>query len=249
MSSHSIKMPFILQEEVARLDNASDYELFILKSHIEHIIYSKRKLEDVTSQISIGSSLCYFDVQLLEEDILLVTELGSLIKGVRQTDKQIIGVEPQSFNFDRKTNISPIAEKRTRMSDEWKLPPYHRVVVDCRSYVLMGYFIKYNHNGCKLKLLGGETVKLPSSALFYEPTQNDMDDFIRIEQDPLQQNLEYERTLNAIQSKQGQLDPINNPKDYRKLLRFMMGRGYLNHFIENAIEEVFGKNQEALLAH
>lgn len=235
-----------MQEEVARLNNASDYELFILKSHIEQIIYSKRKIEALTSQISIGSSLCYFDVHLLEEDILLVTELGSMIKGVRQSDKQIICVEPQSFNLDRKTNISPIAENRTRINDEWKLPHYHRVVVDCHSYVLRGYFIKYNHNGCKLKLLGGDTVKLPSSALFYEPTQDDMDDFIRIEQDPLHQNLEYERTLNTIQSKKGQLDPVNNPKDYRKLLRFMTGRGYLSHLIENAIEEVFGKTQETL---
>lgn len=89
-------------------------------------------------------------------------------------------------------NRSPIAENRTRINDEWKLPHYHRVVVDCHSYVLRGYFIKYNHNGCKLKLLGDETGKLPSSALFYEPTQDDMDDFIRIEQDPLHQNLEYE---------------------------------------------------------
>lgn len=238
-----------MQEEVTRLGNASDYDLFVLKSHIEQIIYTKRKLENLTSQISIGSSLLYFDTQLLKEDILLVTELGALIKGIRQSDKQIICVEPQSFNFDHKTNIPSITEKRTRINDEWKLLSYHRVVADCHYYVLKGYFIKYNHNGCKLKLLGGETVKLPSSALFYEPTQDDMDDFIRIEQDLLHQNLEYERTLNAIQSKKGQLDPINNPKDYRKLLRFMTGRGYLSHFIENAIEEVFGKKQEALHAH
>lgn len=33
MTSHSIKMPFVLQEEIARLGSASDYELFILKTH------------------------------------------------------------------------------------------------------------------------------------------------------------------------------------------------------------------------
>ncbi|HHF7368335.1 TPA: hypothetical protein ACPSKY_003492 [Legionella bozemanae] len=244
MSSHSIKMLFILQEEVARLGNASDYELFILKSHIEQIIYTKRKLESLTSQISVGSSLLYFDAQLLKEDILLVTELGALIKGIRQSDKQSICVEPQSFNFDHKTTISLIAEKRTRIHDEWKLPSYHRVIVDCHSYVLKGYFIKYNHNGCKLKLLGGETVKLPASALFYEPTKDDLKDFMRIEQDPHHQNLEYERTLKAVRSKIGQLDPSNNPIDYRKLLRFMTGRGYLLHYIEKAIEETYGKRQE-----
>lgn len=91
-----------MQEEVARLDNASDYELFVLKSHIEQIIYRKRKLEELTSQISIGSNLLYFDVQFIKEDILLVTELGVLIKGVRQSDKQIICVEPQSFTDSRK---------------------------------------------------------------------------------------------------------------------------------------------------
>lgn len=31
--------PFILQEEIACLVNGSDYELFILKSHIKHITY------------------------------------------------------------------------------------------------------------------------------------------------------------------------------------------------------------------
>lgn len=246
MSSHSIKMPFILQEEVARLGNASDYELFILKSHIEHIIYTQRKLQGLTCQISVGASLTYFDTQLLREDVLLVTELGQFIKGIRQSDNQIICVEPQSFNFCCKTNFSPIAEKRMHIKDEWKLPSFHRVVADCRSYVLKGYFIKYNHNGCKLKLLGGETVKLPSSALFYEPTQDDIEDFLRIEQDSLHQNLEYERTLNTIQSKMGELDPANNPKDYRKLLRFMTGRGYLLHYIEKAIQEVFSKKQEEL---
>ncbi|HAU0297849.1 TPA: hypothetical protein ACMGHP_002622 [Legionella pneumophila] len=239
MSSHSIKMPFILQEEVARLGNASDYELFILKSHINHIIYTKRKLEELTSQISVGVILNYFDDQLLKEDVLLVTELGELIKGIRQSDQQSIDVEPQSLNFYHKANIPSIAEKRTRIQDEWKLPSYQRVVVDCHTYVLKGYFIKYNHNGCKFKLLGGETVKLPSSALFYEPTPDDMEDFIRIEHDPLHQNLEYERTLKTIQSKMGQLDPSNNPIDYRKLFRFMTGRGYLVHYIEKAIEEVF----------
>lgn len=168
-------MPFILQEEVARLANANDYKLFILKSHIENIIYSKRKLEGLTYQISVGTSLTYFDTQLLREDILLVTELGQFIKGIRQSDQQSICVEPQSFNFDHKTTISSIAEKRTRIHDEWKLPSYHRVVVDCHSYVLRGYFIKYNQNGSKLKLLGGETVKLPADALFYDPTQDNME--------------------------------------------------------------------------
>ena len=89
-------------------------------------------------------------------------------------------------------------------------------------------------------------MKLPSSALFYEPNQDDMEDFIRIEQDPYHQNLEYERTLKAVQSKMGQLDPANNPIDYRKLLRFMIGRGYLLPCIENAIEEVFEMKPEGL---
>lgn len=37
-------MPFILQEEVARIDNASDYALFILKSHINNIIGTVAKM-------------------------------------------------------------------------------------------------------------------------------------------------------------------------------------------------------------
>ncbi|HHR1385272.1 TPA: hypothetical protein ACS3G7_002788 [Legionella pneumophila] len=240
MSSHSIKMPFILQEEVARLANASDYELFILKSHINHIIYTKRKLEELTSQISVGVHLNYFDDQLLKEDVLLVTELGEIIKGIRQSDQQRINVEPQSLNFYHKASTPSIAEKRTHIQDEWKLPYYHRVVADCHTYVLKGYFIKYNHNGCKVKLLGGEAVKLPSNALFHEPTLDDMEDFIRIEEDPLHQNMEYERTLKTIRGKMGALNPTNNPIDHRKLLRFMTGRGYLLHYIEKAIEEVFG---------
>ncbi|WP_162265582.1 hypothetical protein [Legionella santicrucis] len=242
--SYSIKIPFILQEEVARIDNASDYELFILKSHIENNIYTKRKLEVLTSQISIGASLIYFDTQLLMEDVLLVTELGEFIKGIRQSDKQSISIEPQSFNFTHKNNISSIAEIRKHIQEEWDLPSYHRVVVDCHVYILKGYFIKYNHNGSKLKLLGGEIVKLPSRVLFYEPSPDDMEDFIRIEQDPFHQNLEYERTIKTMRSKMGQLDPSNNAIDYRKLLRFMTGRGYMPNYIEKAIAEVFGMRKE-----
>ncbi len=67
-----------------------------------------------------------------------------------------------------------------------------------------------------------------------------MENFIRIKQDPIYQKLEYERMLKILQSKKGQLDPVNNPIDYRKLILFMTGRGYLLHYIENAIAEVFG---------
>jgi hypothetical protein len=246
MISYSIKMAFILQEEIARLGNASDYELLVLKSHIENIIYTKRKLESLIAQISVGAILHYFDTQLLKEDTLLVTDLGEVIKGIRQSDKKHIYVEPQSFNLDYKANLQSVGKNRTRIQDEWKLPCYYRVFADCYSYFLKGYFIKYNHNGCKLKLLGGDTVKLPSSAIFYEPSPDDINDFLRIENDPLLQNLEYEKTLEIVLSKVGQLDPSNSPIDNRKLIRFMTGRGYFLHYIEQAIEAVFGKRQEEL---
>ncbi|HBD7196767.1 TPA: hypothetical protein KKX01_002730 [Legionella pneumophila] len=235
-----MKMSFILQEEIVRLGNANNYELFILKAYLENIIYSQRKCTSLTSQISVGANLLYFDKQLLKEDVLLITELGKLIKGIRQSDKEIIHVEPQSFNFDRKNNFKSSPKIRVPV-DEWQLPMYHRVVVDCYHYVLKGYFIKFNHNGSKLKLLGGETIKLPSNAVFYEANTEDMLDFTRIEQDPFHQNLEYEETVKTMRSKLGKLDPTNSAIDHRKIIRFMTGRGFMLQYIEKAIEEIFGK--------
>ncbi|HAU0349554.1 TPA: hypothetical protein JBF68_13160 [Legionella pneumophila] len=200
-----------------------------------------RKVSDLVAKVSIGVFLNYFDSELLKEDIILVTEIGVLIKGIRQSDKKSINVDPQSINFDFKPSTLSIDDKRAPIQDEWKLPFFHRVIADCYSYDLKGYFIKYNHNGSKLKLLGGEIVKLPSNAIFYEPTPNDMKDFIHVEQDPLHQDLEYERTINTLRSKIGQLDPYKNPIDYQRLERFMTGRGFLPQNIEKGIEEVFGK--------
>jgi hypothetical protein len=234
-------MPFVLQEEIVRLSNADDYQLFILQKHIERILNTPTKLQKLRAKISLGTLLTYFDSELLKEDLILVTGLGTLIKGIRQSDQLEVSIEPHSVSFDCKANPSPIDREAHRIHDEWKLPIYHKVVVDCYRYVLKGYFIKYNHIGCKLKLLGGEVIKLPSHALFYEPTSDEMEEFTRIEHDPHQQALEYERTLTMMRSKEGAIDPLNNPLDYRKLLRWMRGRGFLIHNIEQALLEIYGK--------
>ncbi len=128
------------------------------------------------------------------------------------------------------------------ISDDWKLPIYHKVVVDSSWNVLKGYFIKYNHNGCKLKLLGGEMIKLPRYALFYEPNPEDLEDFIRIEQDPVQQEIGYKRTLSALKQNIGLLDPYNSSKDYRKITRLLIGRGYFVDNIDKAITELLDEN-------
>ncbi|KTC69541.1 hypothetical protein [Legionella bozemanae] len=236
MTTQTIKMPFLLQEELTRITNATDFELFILKCHIENIIYTKRKLEKLASKISIGASLKYFDVELLTQDVLLVNELGELIKGIRQSDQKQVCIQPQSIDCDFKTNVPSINDNRMLISDDWKLPIYHKVVVNSSGNVLKGYFIKYNHNGCKLKLLGGETIKLRPYASFYEPSPEDLQDFIRIEQDQVQQHLEYERTLSALKKNIGQLDPNNYPNDYRKITRLLIGRGFFIDNIDKAIK-------------
>ncbi|AUH74266.1 hypothetical protein [Legionella sainthelensi] len=244
MITQTIKMPFILQEELTRVTNATDFELFILKSHIENIIYTKRKLEKLTSKISIGTSLKYFDVQLLKTDVLLVNELGELIKGIRQSDQKQICIQPQSIDCDFKTKLPSINDNRQLISDDWKLPIYHKVVVNSSGNILKGYFIKYNHNGCKLKLLGGETIKLRPYALFYEPNPEDLNDFFRIELDPVQQHIEYERTLDALKKNIGQLDPNNSPKDYRKITRLLIGRGFFVDNIDKAISKLLNDSEE-----
>lgn len=238
MHAKAIKMSFILQEELARIGNASDYELFILKSKIEKIINSPNKLKQYDSRISIGVYLTYFDVHTFQEDILLVTELGEHIKGVRQSDQTPVAVPPQAFDFEK--GNPTFLNDRTPINQEWQLHAFQRVIATSSAHTLKGYFIKYSPNGCKLKLLGGNIVKLRPYAKFYEPNSQDIADFDRIEHDPIHQNHEYQKTREAMKTLGSSLEPLSNPIHYRKLMRLMAVRGYWLHHTEMAFKEVYG---------
>ena len=84
-------LPFNLPEEIFRLNSASPYEAFVLKSKIEEFITATKVVKTAKENISYGSKLKYFDTDEMDEDGIYIENIEeSVVSGIRLSDNKKI---------------------------------------------------------------------------------------------------------------------------------------------------------------
>lgn len=241
MSNKSL--PFILAEAIERLDSATSYEAYILRSHIKQLFSDRNTLKKRKKSLCCGMTMIFFNDETLSEDVIQINRIyPSKVVGIRQSDKCEVVVPIESLEFGKAP--PPHYEDRMPINAPWDLPHFSRVIIRnntrCKTtadgrFMLMGYLIKWNYNAITLKLLGGELIT--ASCELFTPTDSDLTIFERYENSPLLKSHELERTRKLAKEKGERLD-LDSDKDARKLVRLLVNRGCRQKNIEYCINEM-----------
>jgi len=237
-------LPFHLPEEILRLNNASPFDAFILKSKIDEFLDATQIKSTVKDRISYGSKLKYFDTDKMDIDVLFVENIEeNTASGTRLSDDKKVTAPLESLSL-----LNPVDadfEERIELdrytSDQRE--PLTKVAVEQRNYrktyvegriLLLGYLIRSNtYTTCKIRLLGGDLVTLSRYRL-YHPTTYELELFDKAERDPYLIEKEWQRTKALAKECLPEMD-VGLRQSANKLTRYLITRGCTPENIEKII--------------
>jgi hypothetical protein len=242
--THNIE--FHLGNELARLEKADSYDLFILKSCIEKEMIERRHYGKIKNSLHLNSLYVYFDKINHQEDIIKPTYFDSeYIEGVRQSDNTTVKIEYSSIDPSR---VSTQNESEKINTYSWDETPYRKRIAALRNvhYSVRGglrtrilaYVAKLNRGTIILRLLTGEvlTVKRDSSILFFEPSDAENRIFDDVEaQERFQQrefDLAKEKLNQFVNDRSTSLDKYSRDKFFEHLAL----DGFHEHIINKLID-------------
>ena len=236
-------LPFILSEEIFRLNAASPYVAFVLKTKIEEYFDATQIRRDAKQSMSYGSKFKYFDTEKMDVDGIFIEKIGDkTVSGKRLSDCKQITTPLESVSLTEPVDEFSCDERPS--FDGFDAPYLSKVAIGhwnhSKTYIkgqllMLGYLIRHSWNTSKVRLLGGELLTLNGyNHGLYEPTPDELNLFEKVENEQYFIDKEWNRTVSLAKEFTKDID-MNLKPSVNKLTRLLLTRGCTQENITKAI--------------